>query len=440
MLLPSRALVLLAVGPVLLSLGTLFDRSLLWPTLAVDGVIALLAGLDALVAYKPLVSVERRSPNVMSVGKPNTVTLEVKSRARRRLTVQVAQDLFADAVGDGLPAVAELPAGGRAQLKYRVSPQRRGAYELGDHFVRYSSPLGLWIRQLRLPAASAVKVYPDIQAVRAYELSAMRDRDLSGVRAARRRGGESEFERLRDYRREDEFRSIDWKATAKHSRIIAREYQLERNQNILFLLDAGRLMTAEVNGLSLFDHALNATLMLSHVASRAGDHVGLLAFSEGVQSFAPPAGGAKAAARVVQAAYHLQPELTETSYAAAVEHVGVRVKKRTLIVLFTQLVDDVAAAELIRLLRGLLPRHLPLLVPFRDVEVEALAAGAADDSAPWDDQGPYLRAAGAELVSFRDRLLRDVKRRGALVLDCAPTDLTPALLNKYLEIKARHLL
>jgi uncharacterized protein (DUF58 family) len=206
------------------------------------------------------------------------------------------------------------------------------------------------------------------------------------------------------------------------------------------LLDAGRLMTAESAGLSLFDHALNATLMLSHVASRAGDHVGLLAFSDTVRSFASPAGGAKAAARIVQAAYHLQPELTETSYASAVEAVGVKVKKRTLIVLFTQLVDDVAAAELLRLLRGLLPRHLPLVVPFRDMDVEAIVAGATPESAAWDEHGPYLRAAGAEMVTYRDKLMREVRRRGAMVLDCAPGDLTPALINKYLEIKARHLL
>ncbi len=440
MIIPSRAFVLVAVGPVLLSIGSLVDDALLRPTLLVDGIIVLVAALDALLARRSLIVVERRSPHVMSVGKPNTVTLELRSTARRRLSVEAQDDLFPDAVAEGLPASTTIPPRGRGVVKYKVIPGRRGAYELGDHFVRYASPLGLFIRQQRIPARAQVKVYPDIQTVRAYELAAMRDRDVAGVRTARRLGGESEFERLRDYRKGDEFRSIDWKATAKHSKIIAREYQLERNQNILFLLDAGRLMTAEVGGLSLFDHALNATLMLAHVASRAGDHVGLLAFSDSIKSFAAPAGGAKASARIVQAAYHLHPEITETSFSAAIDHVGARVKKRTLIVLFTQIVDDVASAELQRLLRGLMRRHLTLVVPFRDVEVEALVAGAAPDAAAWDDRGPYLRAAGAEIVSFQDKLLRDAKRRGALVLDCPPAELTPSLINKYLDIKARHLL
>jgi uncharacterized protein (DUF58 family) len=440
MIIPSRLLVLLAVGPLGLAIATLVDRSLIDTMLLVDAGIVLLALVDALLARKPVVGVTRRAPRVFSVGKPNVVQLELKSSARRRLSVQISDDLFEHATADGLPGEVDITARGRAQVKYRVVPARRGAYALGDHFVRYGSPLGLWIRQVRIAARSPVKVYPDIQAVRVYDLLAMKDKDVAGVRAARRRGGESEFERLREYRRGDEFRSIDWKATARNKKLISREYQLERNQNVLFLLDAGRLMTAEAHGLSLFDHALNATLMLSHIAARAGDHVGLLAFADTIKGYAPPVGGAGATARIVQASYHLHPDITETNFSVAVEQIGMRVKKRTLVVLFTQVVDDVSAKELMRQLRGLLPRHLPLLVPFRDVEIDALALGQAPEVEGYSGTAPFVRGAAAELVSFRDRLLRDVKRRGALVLDCPPADLTPALINRYLEIKARHLL
>lgn len=439
-MIPSRAFVLVALGPVLLSFATLADKSLIWPMLALDVAVVLLAALDALLSRKRLVQIERRAPRVMSIGKPNAVELEVRSLASRKLSVEIMQDLFDGATPDGLPIKLELPPRGRVQARYRVVPGRRGAHELGDHFVRYFSPLGLWIRQLRIHHRSPIKVYPDIQAVRAFELMAMKDRDVAGVRASRRRGGESEFERLREYRRGDEFRSIDWRATARNNKLIAREYQLERNQNVLFLLDAGRLMTAEAQGLSLFDHAINATLMLSHVASRAGDQVGLLAFSDTIKSYAPCAGGSGAASRIVQAAYHLHPDITETNYAAAIEQLGIRVKKRTMVVLFTQVVDDVAAQELLKLLRGLLPRHLPLLVPLRDVEVDALAFGQTADTASGVGAGPFVRAAAAELVSFRDRLLRELKKRGAHVLDCTPAELTPSLINRYLEIKARHLL
>jgi uncharacterized protein (DUF58 family) len=200
----------------------------------------------------------------------------------------------------------------------------------------------------------------------------------------------------------------------------------------MFLLDAGRLMTATTQGLSLFDHALNASLMLSHVAARAGDRVGLLAFSDVIKSFTPPAGGAAAARLVIQAGYDLHPELCETDFACAFEHVGLRIRKRSLVILFTQVVDEVAAAELLRLMRGVMPRHLPLMVILRDVEIDEIVEGSAE--------GPYARGAAAELSSFRDRLVRDLKRHGALVLDVAPGQLTPSLINRYLEIKARHLL
>ena len=431
-MIPSRALVLLAFVPLALAVATLADRSLLVPMLAADLAIALLAAFDALLARRPLVTVTRHAPAVLSIGRPNLITLEVRSSARRRLAVAVADDLFDTAECDDLPATLDLPSRGLATARYHVRPTRRGAHALGDHHVRYSSPLGLWIRQVTVPEASTVKVYPDVQAVRTYDLMVRQDRDPAAIRASRRRGGESEFERLREYRRGDEFRSIDWKATARRQKIISREYQLESNQNLMFLLDAGRLMTAVTGGLSLFDHALNATLMLSHVAARGGDRVGLLAFADGIKSYAPPAGGAGAARRIIQAGYDLHPELCETDYAAAFEHVGLRVRQRSLVVLFTQVVDEVAATELLRLMRGVMPRHLPLMVILRDVEIDELVEGSQAD--------PYVRGAAAELSSFRDRLVRDLKRHGALVLDVAPGQLTPALINRYLEIKARHLL
>ena len=431
-MIPSRALVLLAVVPLLLALATLADRTLLLPMIATDAGIALVAALDALLARKPLCSVKRHAPAVLSIGRQNLVTLEVRSTARRRLQVAVTDDVFGTAACNDLPGKLDLPARGHGTVRYHVRPTKRGAHVLGDHHVRYASPLGLWIRPVSLPAATPVKVYPDVQAVRSYDLEARKDKDPAAIRTSRRRGGESEFERLREYRRGDEFRSIDWKATARRQKLISREYQLESNQNLMFLLDAGRLMTAETQGLSLFDHALNATLMLSHVAARAGDRVGLLAFAESIKSYAPPAGGAGAARHIVQAGYDLHPELVETSYGAAFEHVGLRVRKRSLVVLFTQVVDDVAAAELLRLMRGVMPRHLPLMVLLRDVEIDALVEGAGTDA--------YVRGAAAELSTFRDRLVRELKRHGALVLDVAPGQLTPALINRYLEIKARHLL
>jgi uncharacterized protein (DUF58 family) len=437
-IIPSRAFVLLALAPLVLAIGMLLDRTLLWPMLATDGGILLVALADALLAWRPLFSVQRRVAQVLSIGRPNPVTLEIRSRTWRDLTVQVKDDLFETAESTDFPITLEIPSREQKVVRYYVTPTRRGAFELGAHYLRYRSPLGLWIRQVKLPVRTPVRVYPDVQSVRQYELLAREDRETSMFRTSRKRGGESEFERLREYRRGDEYRSIDWKATARRQKLISREYQLESNQNLMFLLDAGRLMTAETAGMSLFDHALNATLMLAHVAAKAGDNVGLLTFADDVRSYAPPEAGSRAARRIVQAGYNLHPELIETNYEAAFQKLSVLVRKRTLVILFTQVLDDVAGKAIIRLARGLLPRHLPLFVMFRDADVDALLDPQATPMA--DDGDVYVSAAAAELVSFRDRIVRELKKQGALVLDVPTGELTPQLMNRYLEIKARHLL
>ena len=438
-MIPSRALVLLMIAPAVLAVFTLFDDSVLWPMLAADAGIALLALFDALLARKPLISVRRKARDVFSIGCPNLVTVELRSSSRRKLRVLLRDDLFSDALSSDSPVELAVPARGRAEGRYHVQPSRRGAYALGNHNLRYRSPLGLWIRQLRIGASHPVKVFPDVQAVRTYELLARQNREQAMFRASRRRGGESEFERLREYRREDEFRSIDWKATARRHKLIAREYQLESNQSIMFVLDAGRLMTAEAAGLSLFDHALNATLMLSHVAARNGDRVGLLSFADGIKSFTPLAGGNKATQRVIHAGYRLHPELVESDYGAAFDCLSTRVRKRSMVVLFTQVVDEVAAHDLLRLARGLMPRHLPLLVMFRDVDLDALL-DTAHGGASFSEEQLYVRAAAAELSTWRDRFNVEMKKQGALILDTVPQHLTPKLINRYLEVKARHLL
>ncbi len=440
-MIPSRALVLLMAGPLALSLFTVVDQSLVWPMMAADLAILLVALLDVALARRPLVSVQREAPAVFSVGRPNVVTLHVRSNARRRLAIRIHDDLFRDSESPDLPVSTDLAPRGSATLRYHVRPRRRGRFDLGHHYVRYLSPIGLFLRQVTIADRTTVRVYPDVQAVRSYELMARSDRDLNGVRTSRRRGGESEFERLRDYQRGDEYRSIDWKATARRQKLTAREYQIEQNQSVFFVLDAGRLMTAESSGLSCFDHALNATLMLSHVAARGGDQVGLLAFAETIKSYAGPTRGLDGARRIIQAGYDLYPALVETDYAVAFEYLSRRVKKRSLVVVFTQIIDEVAASALVRLARGLQPRHLPLIALLRDMDVDALVRGASMDLAAGAEAvSPYVRGAAAEMIGFRDRIIMSMRKEGALVLDVAPLHLTPTLVNRYLEIKARHLL
>src|SRR5690606_38026837 len=179
--------------------------------------------------------------------------------------------------------------------------------------------------------------------IRTFELLARTNREYALVRATKLRGGETEFARLRDYTSDDDYRALDWKASARRQKLTAREYQLESDQNVLFMLDSGRLMTAVVDDLSQFDHALNASLMLAHVATRGGDKVGLLSFDERVNGFVLPERGANASRRLVQSCYRVHPRLVESNYEDAFANVALRVRRRTLLILFTQVVDSNAA-------------------------------------------------------------------------------------------------
>jgi len=256
------------------------------------------------------------------------------------------------------------------------------------------------------------------------------------ARATRLRGGETEFERLRDHQRDDAFKHIDWKATARRQKLTAREHQKERDQTVVCVLDSGRLMTAETGGLTHFDHALNATLMMGHVATRAGDHVGFVAFDSHVRAFLPPVGGARATQRLITAAYDLHPAMVDTDFSVAFDVLSRRLRKRALVVVFTQVVDDVSAQGLLALMRGLPRRHLALAVLFRDGDVDRLVEPG--DGAR--DLALYVAGAAAETVLWRDRLVRDLRAGGALVVHGTPETITPALVNEYLEIKAKQLL
>jgi uncharacterized protein (DUF58 family) len=430
---PSRRLVGALGLPLLLSLWVWFEPGFLQYLLGLDAAILLVALLDALTVRRTLLSVERDAPGVLSIGAANPIRFLIRSRARRALALTLDDGLFMHARVDGLPARGQIAAHSSLTLEYRLFPERRGAYELGPCRLRQPSLLGLWTRQIELSERLPVRVYPDLVQLRRYELMARENRAADLARATRRKGGETEFARLRDYSPDDEYRSIDWKATARRHKLTAREYQLESNQELVFMLDAGRMMSAEVQGLTQFDHALNAALMLGHVAARTGDRVGLLAFGTGLEAYVPPGRGQKAAGRLIQAAYDLHPQLVESDYESAFRTLAIRQQKRALVVLFTQVVDDAVAKMLLLGCRALSRRHLPLVVLFRDLDVDGLLRPVRDDR-----NELYVRAAAAELARWRAGFIRDLRHGGALVLDVGPKELTVKLIERYFEIKARH--
>lgn len=331
---------------------------------------------------------------------------------------------------------AEARPGQPVTLTYRLRPPRRGDYRFGDLYLRWGSTLGLLRRQARFPAAEGVKVYPNLVDVKKFDLLLRRNRLWElGVRAVRLRGEGSEFERMREYLPDDEYRRINWKATARRGTPITMEYETERSQNIIALLDVGRMMRAPVADVAKMDYAINAALLLAYVAGQKGDRIGALTFADDVQSWLAPRTGKAQFHRMLEALYKVHGQPVEPNYGRAFSYFAARQSRRSLVLVFTDLTGSITNESLVAQMIRLRRTHLPLLVTMRDPTVEALSRQAVTDSASL-----YERTVAETLLRERSLSLERLRNQGVLTLDVPADELSIALVNRYLSIKARALI
>ena len=435
-MIPTRRLAAFAWLAALVAVAAGFVPAARVPLYALDGAIALGALIDlTLQLGARRVEAERHVGAIFSVGRANAVSITLRNTSRRTLRGTVTDDPLAFATSTGLPASFEIAPHGTATIRYEITPSRRGARDLRAVTARYASPLGLVSRQERVELPARVDVYPDVHAARALEMLRRQGRQDARLGSLRVRGGDTEFERLRPYSRGDEVRHVDWRASARRDDLTVRQFQAESNQNVVFALDIGRGMRGESAGLTSIDHALNAALLAADVALRGGDKAGLMAFDDVPRTFMPPTGGRAGGRKLTRAVYALEAGFAATDYRAAMTYLQTQVRARSLLVIFTNLLEPRSAKELASSLRGLLPRHLPLCVLMRDTDVETLALAPVQGEADL-----YVRAAAAEALAWRDAIIRTLKNSGVLVLDARPGDITPELVKSYLDIKARRLL
>ena len=438
MIWPGRALGVALMVPALLSLA-LFVNESVWPlVLACDVAVATVALIDLVtLAGSGRLRVERNVGRVCSLDEPEDVELVVENPGRMARSMRLRDGVPDEFSAEPATFEVAVPGRRRAILAYRFVPKKRGTYIFDQVDALVASRLGFWRAQYSWPLCTEVRVYPDIHQVARYTMLARRDRLSSmGVRRSRRLGTDNEFERLRDYIEGDDPRHIDWRASARRSKLTSRAFQHNQSQRIIFLIDCGRLMAGDTgDGLSPLDHAFNAMLLLAHVALIRGDQVGLLAFSDRVRAYVAPGGGPRRINRLVHSVHNVFPEMVEPRYDRAFIELEQRCRKRSLVVLMTNLFDELSAQLAVEYLRNLTGRHLPLGVFLRDHDLFAVA-----DKAPADGLGLYQGAAAAALLNWRERVLAGLRLRGVLTLDVFPEELTAVLVNRYLEIKARHLL
>lgn len=471
MLLTRRALFLLLLTALLFALGTL-EPLLVYVAIGYLALVLMMIFIDrAMTPKADEFDVTRANDARLSLGAENRVVIRVENKSKYTVRAIVRDEFPPDFLADKIlltaaavesPLVPSLPSFPLfpsfpsyaitlkprvpVALAYHVRPPRRGDYAFGDTNLRWTGVLGLMIRQARFPTHASVKVYPNLLDIRKYELQARKGQlQEIGLRQMRMLGSGTEFERLRDYQLDDEFRKIDWKATARRAKPVTREFETEKSQTIMSLLDVGRLMRPPIaatngvafenpsgQGLAKLDYAVNAVLMLSYVASLRGDRVGMLAFADEVKYYLAPRGGRGQFYRMLATLYAVDTEPVESDYVRAFAYLGAKHKKRSLVVIFSDIATGIAADSLVKQIAPMSPRHLVLLVAISDPTVVQIA-----QQIPRDSVGVYERAVAEQLVDERTLILEKLRQRGVLTLDVPANQLTVAVVNKYLELKSR---
>jgi uncharacterized protein (DUF58 family) len=429
---PTRRLarVVLVTSPLWLLTGTTWGVV----PLVVLGVLALACIADAaLTPGRRALGVERDMPGAVGAGDTVGGRYTVRARWPLRLRGELYDTLPA-AVAPGHEGPIRFTLTGETVVPFTVIGRARGEYALGAVVLRIDGPLGLVARTVRVPMDDRVTIIPSIAHLHRYQLLALqvRLREL-GARHLRRRGEGTNFSGLRDYVPGDDPRHIDWKATARRLRPITREFSIEQGQTVMLVVDAGRLMTQLAGALPRFEYALSSALILANVAVQSGDSVGLLLFDDQIRAYVPPGRGPAAIRAVRDALIPAQATVTEPDYAAAFRTLATRHRRRSLLVIFTDVIDDRSSRALIAHTARGARTHLPLVVALRNEAVVEAAVPAARTST----DGLYESVAAEELLSARDEALERMRRAGVSVVDVQPQAMTAAVVNRYLELKGR---
>ncbi len=430
--------ILLAVGLVPLSVSWQVP-SLRTAVIVFDVGLIAVALFDYLISRNlgNMVTARREFERRFAIGDPSEVRIVILNESDRDLRLSLKDEYPPTMrLRDARKAEMYLDAHETAKFSYFLTPPRRGKYEFGKTAVRYKSKLGLVWCQTALGASQTVKVYPNMRRAREIELRALGARSFLAIqRRAVRRGEGREFESMRDYVRGDELRHISWTATARRNRLTTRQYQIERDQTVIIALDGGRLMTGRIGDETKFDTAIHASLALIAACARAGDNCGLAVFGRRVKKYLPPKRGLEHMDAVLEALHDMEPEMIEPSYARAFQFIASNSKKRSFVVILTDLVDKESSKELINSLKLLRPRHLPLVVTIGDRDLNITVS-----KPPGDIKDVFTQSAAEEIIHQREQALRLVESLGGLALDVTTQTLGPRLLETYLRVKERGLL
>jgi uncharacterized protein (DUF58 family) len=430
---PRLALVVALAAPIWIFSSDITGQAM---ATAIVALLVIAALADALRIPGPhYLHLTRVFPTTIGVGDTRNASYEIASSWPTMVKVAAIQQLPASISASTLPLhMQSLDLEHPLELSLTITGRARGLFPLGPAALSILGPWGLFRRSIIYSLSDTISVTPSIAGAGRYRLLAAQHRvRTAGQRVMRRRGAGTSFANLRDYVPGDDPRRIDWKATARRHRLISREFTVEQGQTIMIAIDCGRMMTQLAGDRPRFEYALASALTLADTALSAGDRVGLIVFDSMVRVYIAPTRAPGTLGAIRDALTGVTATMTEPDYAAAFRTLTERNRRRSLIVLFTDVIDIRSSRAVIALTARSAERHLPLVVALRNEQLVAAAVPLPEA----DDQQTYESAAAEELLSARDEALQIMRQTGVAVLDTAPTTMTTALINRYLEIKER---
>lgn len=430
---PTRlALIVFAVG-LLLAVAPALLSATLWPLwLIFCGLVLTACGLDGVLC-------PRARDLDLETEFPRMLYMDTETPAQLRLSVPVPWPVASEATLDLSPILEPIESHRLVlsreptTLEVRLRPRRRGRASVETLWLRYAGPLGLIRRTVRKQLGHLLEAVPNIGFLRSPGLVGINARDaFVGLKIERYSGDGTDFHALREFAPGLDTRAIDWKASARHHRLLAREFRAERNNRVVLALDTGHLMAEPVDGTPLLDHAIHAALILAQVSLRAGDRVGIFGFDARPHTFRAPHAGLASMPALLELTSRLEYSTAETNFTLGLTDLATKLNRRSLVIVLTDFVDSVTAELMIENLLRLGRRHLVLFVAFSDPLLQTQIS-----TEPRSLHDVDVAGVADSLLREREVVIRRLDRAGILVIDDEPRRITSHLINRYLEIKRK---
>jgi uncharacterized protein (DUF58 family) len=437
MIRPTARMVLIFAGGIPLALFVVIYDPAFWSLSFNYGVLVILAAAsDFMLALQPRgLAVRIAAPDRLSIGERGLITATLAAAGYRRT---VGLELIAEQRGNVEAAEivrGELPAGEEGRIALPVVPTRRGRVSVDRIWLRWRGPLGLVEFTKQVAVDRTIDVVPNVRGVHGTALQFFVQEAIYGIKAQHQKGEGAEFEALREYMPGLDSRFIDWKHSARHRKLLCKEFRTERNHQVIMAFDTGYLMLEPVEGLTRLDHAINAALVLAWVSLQGGDLVGTYGFDAKVRQYIGPQRGISSFPRIQRATAELDYQHQETNFTLGLAELNARLKRRALVILFTDFVDTITAELLIESMQRVANRHLVVFVTQRGSILQR-----AVDAAPSQFVDVAKAVIAQEFLRDRSIVFERLERLGIHCLDVPSRGLSVALINRYLLIKQRGLI